>query len=313
MKEKIFVFITVFFAVLLLPLQAQQPVSVFKDSCEWSVSRYKFRIINDGKTWLEVYRDQSNTPFSFDADRADLYALVRYDSAEKRIYGKHPSDSAGNEFLMYDFSMQVGDTVDVVSYKRTPEGRDLSMKAICIGPANDSVTLRNGERRALLHIRMYNPEESWDQLFESVWIEGIGSNFGLFSPDYGPNYSCRYERLVLLCYAENGETLLELPENDINDSVKGDCFNSDMGLKVKETCSDSSVKVFPNPASDCISVECEAAMRRVTLCNALGQQVRRVVPETIHAELQVAGLPRGLYLLKVETAAGSTVRKVVVR
>ncbi len=72
------------------------------------------------------------------------------------------------------------------------------------------------------------------------------------------------------------------------------------------------VKVFPNPASEQLNVTCETEMRRVTLCNALGQQVLRVTPNAPQAELQVAGLPRGLYLLKVETVAGSAVRKVVV-
>ncbi len=72
------------------------------------------------------------------------------------------------------------------------------------------------------------------------------------------------------------------------------------------------LSVFPNPARERISVSCETEMRRVTLCNALGQQVLRVNPNAPQAELQVSGLPRGLYLLKVETAGGTAVRKVVV-
>ncbi|MBR5664725.1 MAG: hypothetical protein IKX13_03125 [Bacteroidales bacterium] len=55
-------------------------------------------------------------------------------------------------------------------------------------------------------------------MFESRWAEGIGSNYGLFSPDYGGSYGCSIERKVLLCYAEKGENLLELPENDTNGS-----------------------------------------------------------------------------------------------
>ena len=72
------------------------------------------------------------------------------------------------------------------------------------------------------------------------------------------------------------------------------------------------VQLFPNPARERISVSCETEMRSVTLCNALGQQLLRVNPNAPQAELQVAGLPRGLYLLRVETAGGTAVRKVVV-
>ena len=80
---------------------------------------------------------------------------------------------------------------------------------------------------------------------------------------------------------------------------------------IKQTAT-ASLKLFPNPARERINVECETEMRRVTLCNALGQQLLRVSPNAPQAELQVAGLPRGLYLLRVETASGSAVRKVVV-
>ena len=95
-------------------------------------------------------------------------------------------------------------------------------------------------------------------------------------------------------------------------SSKTVTFYVDTKAPVQEYVQETSINVFPNPASDRISVECEAEMRRVTLYNALEQQMLRVTPNALQAELQVASLPHGLYLLKVETAAGSTVRKVVV-
>ena len=95
-------------------------------------------------------------------------------------------------------------------------------------------------------------------------------------------------------------------------SSKTVTFYVDTKAPVQQVAQETSLNVFPNPASDRISVECETEMRRVTLCNALGQQVLRVNPNAPQAELQVAGLPRGLYLLRVETAGGTAVRKVVV-
>ena len=95
-------------------------------------------------------------------------------------------------------------------------------------------------------------------------------------------------------------------------SSKTVTFYVDTKAPVQQVAQETSLNVFPNPARERINVECETEMRRVTLCNALGQQVLRVNPNAPQAELQVAGLPRGLYLLKVETAGGSTVRKVVV-
>ena len=95
-------------------------------------------------------------------------------------------------------------------------------------------------------------------------------------------------------------------------SSKTVTFYVDTKAAVQQVAQETSLNVFPNPARERINVECETEMRRVTLCNALGQQVLRVNPNAPQAELQVAGLPRGLYQLKVETVGGSTVRKVVV-
>ena len=95
-------------------------------------------------------------------------------------------------------------------------------------------------------------------------------------------------------------------------SSKTVTFYVDTKAPVQQVAQETSLNVFPNPARERISVECETEMRCVTLCNALGQQVLRVNPNAPQAELSVSGLPRGLYLLKVETVGGSTVRKVVV-
>ena len=95
-------------------------------------------------------------------------------------------------------------------------------------------------------------------------------------------------------------------------SSKTVTFYVDTKAPVQQVAQETSLNVFPNPARGRISVECETEMHCVTLCNALGQQVLRVNPNVPQAELSVSGLPRGLYLLKVETVGGSTVRKVVV-
>ena len=292
-----------------------QSSSDFKDSCEWSVSNCKFRTIGDtvkeGMTYMKVYRDMDDSAFSFDESRATLYALMRYDAPAKSLYGLDPADSVAKEFLMYDFSMKEGDTIDIVAYKRSLEGLNIPLKAICTGSGKDSVTLLDGEKRAVLQIQILNLDNTPNKLFKSKWMEGIGSDYGLFSPDYGSGYGCRIERNVLLCYAEKGETLLELPEND-NDGQKGDCFNMDKGMKINNLKATIPVSVQPNPASSKINVECKAEIRVLSLYNTAGQRLRQISPDATHVVLPVTGLPCGLYLLKVETDKGTAVQKVVV-
>ena len=72
------------------------------------------------------------------------------------------------------------------------------------------------------------------------------------------------------------------------------------------------VKVFPNPASEQLNVTCGEEMQSLALFNPTGQRVRQMEPCGMEVQIPLSGLPHGLYLLKVETAAGTAVRKVVV-
>ena len=87
-------------------------------------------------------------------------------------------------------------------------------------------------------------------------------------------------------------------------------FTMDRSLRVPSFYCD--VKISPNPASEQFNVTCGKKMRSVALFNTAGQLVRQMEPCSNEARIPLSGLPRGLYLLKVQTDSGSAVRKVVV-
>ena len=70
--------------------------------------------------------------------------------------------------------------------------------------------------------------------------------------------------------------------------------------------------VFPNPASEQLNITCGEEMRSIALFNTAGQRVRQMEPCGSEVQIPLSGLPHGLYLLHVQTASGSAVRKVVV-
>ena len=74
----------------------------------------------------------------------------------------------------------------------------------------------------------------------------------------------------------------------------------------------NSLKVFPNPASEQLNVTCGEEMQSLALFNPTGQRVRQMEPCGMEVQIPLSGLPHGLYLLRVQTASGSAVRKVVV-
>ena len=147
--------------------------------------------------------------------------------------------------------------------------------------------------------------------FSKDWVSGDTNGF------IDNNSSFKLSHLKKGVYTFTASVIYTSRDGYFCDSIvelssKTVTFYVDTKAAVQQVAQETSLNVFPNPARERINVECETEMRRVTLCNALGQQVLRVNPNAPQAELQVAGLPRGLYLLRGETASGSAVRKVVV-
>ena len=95
-------------------------------------------------------------------------------------------------------------------------------------------------------------------------------------------------------------------------SSKTVTFYVDTKAPVRETLAESTMNVFPNPASEQLNITCGEEMRSIALFNTAGQRVRQMEPCGSEAQIPLSGLPRGLYLLRVQTANGNAVKKVVV-
>ena len=82
------------------------------------------------------------------------------------------------------------------------------------------------------------------------------------------------------------------------------------GVGVAEHEGTAAVAVYPNPTTDLVRIEgIESA--EVQVCNALGQLVKTVRDAN---EINVAGLPEGVYLLRIADAEGNIyTNKITVR
>lgn len=105
--------------------------------------------------------------------------------------------------------------------------------------------------------------------------------------------------------------------NNINDrkimngSISDFC---DQTLGIGETAFDMSLRLFPNPATDRVVLECDGEISQVSVFNALGQMVlQNGAIHGNHAELNVEGFVPGLYLVRIATAQGVATRQLVVK
>jgi hypothetical protein len=73
----------------------------------------------------------------------------------------------------------------------------------------------------------------------------------------------------------------------------------------------SGIKVYPNPATDAISIRVQKeGWNEATLSNSVGQVVSRITLATGENTLQVGQLPAGIYYLQAKGAAGSYTERV---
>lgn len=196
-------------------------------------------------------------------------AAIRNDNG--RVYFV-PHDSV-NELLLYDFTLQQGDTIDDFYY--ITSGGSLGVLNNYTVGYTDSVLL-NG----FYHKRM--------DIGGAYWIEGIGCSQGLFIEPF-PNVSGTASEL--LCMSYNDTTLF--PQVSYSS-----CLAT---IGITESY-EEVYKIFPNPASNQISIEStvHTPQSTVEILNTLGQMVHQSAIQNPKSEIDVSGFSKGVYLLRVK-------------
>ena len=141
------------------------------------------------------------------SDTGFTIGAIREDSSKKIWFIKFVSDTpynpippdyyllpdslpANSDILLYDFNLQLGDSIP---WAISGSGRKL------VGI--DSIQLNNGEYRKRFAL--------WFSSGIEFWIEGIGSNWGLFGAYNTPPPYFLDQPFHLSCFKENGELLFD--------------------------------------------------------------------------------------------------------
>lgn len=202
-----------------------------------------------------------------DCDDGSYYAALREDAF--KVFVVPFAENA--EYLLYDFGANEGDTVKQVYYNRHGDKRleDLRVDRV------DSVEI-NGN----FHRRLY--------IDAAEWIEGIGNTFGLFRETW-PNVSNYSVRMNCV----SNDRVIQYPEY----STDGPCASVHVGIT---HITPERFFISPNPAIDEISLQ---GIKASTLC-IYDSQGRAVKTEQLDGSttLNISDLPKGLYLVQLETS-----------
>ncbi len=288
-------------------IQAQSYIPFPSNTAVWTSSycyqlggitdNFKIAMFGDTTINSVIYKKlyYSNDPL-FDIDNSSYFAALREE--EKEVY--YIPQSSSEEYLLYDFTKTVGDTVKIYAYLHFPPNstgsidyRELKIDAI------DSIMVDGVYRKRYY----FSANGSFHQ--DEYWIEGIGSTFGMFHhflsiSDNGFNLRCLVQDNQLT-YTEDVSTFLcsgNLPPVNCNDMLI-------TGIN-QISPRPHNYLIFPNPTTTFLNIDSNNdndKIKSVTLLTALGQEVlRSTYTGSNKIDLNIENFPSGVYYLKIRNS-----------
>jgi len=280
-----------FLIVIQNPVISQEYIPIALEGVQWIIGFDKIetpQLVDDlweysilGDTTIEnfdymkVFKrslvpTDASPPFVPNGDY-ELYGFIRDDSSNKKVYAfllyNNYYCPVNEDFLLYDFSVQVGDTA---RFCLIPDFMEYVLGSISSGVYLGFET------------RIFSNIDSYD-IYE--YYEGMGSYFGLFEQMFAPFKSShqkylQYTYLHYYCREAPCNLVVSVPEIN-NDEPK--------------------LKFYPSPADQILTVSFlkKSSAGEIVIMNILGQTVIRkyirAQDETIN--IDIGTLSPGLYFI----------------
>jgi hypothetical protein len=214
---------------------------------------------------------------------------IRQDTTNRKVYIIPPVSVS--EVLLYDFSMQVGDTLKgyLTQWFFSPD----TVQAI------DSILIGNSYRKRWVI----------NYCYDFYLIEGIGSTYGLTEQSPGCILDC-CPGIYLTCFKQDNQILY--PDTATT------CEIITVSVDEKENM-EHGITIFPNPASDVLNISFNVEKPgdvALLLYNLLGQETIFLLSEKVNIgenniNVSVADMPDGIYFLKLLINENVITKKII--
>lgn len=244
-------------------------------------------------TWRPVYREGSGFT-------EQLMGWFQEDTAARKVYCHSLVGTMDTiPFLLYDFSMNEGDTIR--GFRPWVHGGLDTLGKIRLDSIRTISTLA-GPRKVF-----YLKEIAGWGALRIRWIEGVGmpeEDFFYEGADGSDLMNCRFD---------NETQVYKYPYvggyPEFNLSCTPECFGKVPKMDYKQL-----VQVAPNPVTDKCTLTLKDAtdeLRRLTVVNGIGQVLLQKTVQGSKVDWNLSQLPRGYYLLLIETKKGKITVPVV--
>lgn len=232
-----------------------------------------------------VYQDTIFAVVTENSSTQNVFGYVRDDLNERKVF--YRQQLSGAEELLYDFGVEVGDTVN-------PTVQFFGGDSYVIASI-DTVVVGTTLRRKLNLLLTGSSNETY-------WLEGIGSNRGPFlPPPVFENWS------FLRCYHLLDELLysnpIDMPLNYLLQAYP-DYQHCDPTLVGIQSTGKTKLSVFPNPTNNIINIDLGDyhVDFTVVLTDILGKPI---LSETNQKSIDLTPVPSGYYILTVQLTSGN--------
>lgn len=233
------------------------------------------------KTGVKYFEDnQSYCTQNIQSTINQYSGYFRNDEQNKKIQFISPGDSV--ESTLYDFNMEIGDTVppSILNDNGNIYNLVVGIDSVLVDTNyHKQFTISNGG--SILY-----------------YIEGIGSTYGLLSMT---GVQFEYTRR-LKCYAVNSQ-----PKYPANTS------SCPIASGINEFNSDETIQIFPNPSSGLITVSTPFEGSIIKILNTDGKQFFERHLNSRKNELDLKEYPRGIYIVMFCTETSTVHKKLIIR
>ena len=186
-------------------------------------------------------------------------------------YCKWNGSSYDDEFLLYDYDLEVGD------FFHDDDDHPMQVTEVT------TITDLNGVSRKKITFSFSGLTDVTE-----FWIEGIGSNRGFMHVgQWEADHDSEGEMYHLLCYHVDNDVIYVNPEYN-------DCDLDD----IEENTVENSISIYPNPAKDVIKILNDNTLN-ISYVEIFDLTGRKVLNAEKANDIDISSLPEGQYFVKI--------------
>lgn len=269
-----------------------QYIPLLKDSNQWNVqvvgccpfvTTEIYKIANDTVISNQIWK---SIVYSIDSNVNAVFNnrfYLREDSINKRLYAL---DNNFDSKLYFDFNLTLNDTTILFNpmFNITDTFVVTGIEFQLIG----------GIQRKKIRIT----SNSFIPM-EEIWIEGIGSEKGIFYGNPPPYVGSPL--VSLICFFYNNQLIYHKQGFDY-------CYYSNVGIDINYK---ESFKLYPNPATDYIYIENIKEKTTVSVYNISSQLIKEVIVNE-DSKIFLNNLSEGMYFVRIQNNIYNFTQKLII-